>query len=82
MVTALDILEVFFFFFFIFKLYIIVLVLPNIKMNPPQVNMCSPSWTLLSPLNIWNKVIFWKGRLLSVYLKMQPNFYLRIGLYL
>ena len=39
----------FFFFFsnFIFKLYIIVLVLPNIKMNPPQVYMCSPSRTLL-----------------------------------
>ena len=36
-------------FYFIFKLYIIVLVLPNIKMNPPQVYMCSPSWTLLSP---------------------------------
>ena len=37
----------FFFFFsnFIFKLYIIVLVLPNIKMNPPQVYMCSPSRT-------------------------------------
>ena len=35
-----------FFFNFIFKLYIIVLVLPNIKMNPPQVYMCSPSWTL------------------------------------
>ena len=33
-------------FYFIFKLYIIVLVLPNIKMNPPQVYMCSPSWTL------------------------------------
>jgi len=33
----------FFFIFFIFKLYIIVLVLPNIKMNPPQVYMCSPS---------------------------------------
>ena len=32
------------FFNFIFKLYIIVLVLPNIKMNPPQVYMCSPSW--------------------------------------
>ena len=32
----------FFFFNFIFKLYIIVLVLPNIKMNPPQVYMCSP----------------------------------------
>ena len=31
------------FFNFIFKLYIIVLVLPNIKMNPPQVYMCSPS---------------------------------------
>jgi len=33
----------FFFYFFIFKLYIIVLVLPNIKMNPPQAYMCSPS---------------------------------------
>ena len=40
---------VFFLFYFIFKLYKIVLVLPNIKMNPPQVYMCSPSWTLLSP---------------------------------
>ena len=29
----------FFKFYFIFKLYIIVLVLPNIKMNPPQVYM-------------------------------------------
>ena len=29
--------------YFIFKLYIIVLVLPNIKMNPPQVYTCSPS---------------------------------------
>ena len=38
-----------FFFNFIFKLYIIVLVLPNIKMNPPQVYMCSPPWTLLPP---------------------------------
>ena len=33
----------FFFFNFIFKLYIIVSVLPNIKMNPPQVYICSPS---------------------------------------
>ena len=32
-----------FFLNFIFKLYIIVLVLPNIKMNPPQVYMRSPS---------------------------------------
>ena len=39
----------FFKFYFIFKLYIIVLVLPNIKMNPPQVYMYSPSWTLLPP---------------------------------
>ena len=39
----------FFKFYFIFKLYIIVLVLPNIKMNPPQVYMCSPSGTLLPP---------------------------------
>ena len=41
--------DFFFKFYFIFKLYIIVLVLPNIKMNPPQVHMCSPSWTLLPP---------------------------------
>ena len=25
------------------------LVLPNIEMNPPQIYMCSPSWTLLPP---------------------------------
>ena len=35
----------FFKFYFIFKLYNIVLVLPNIEMNPPQVYLCSPSWT-------------------------------------
>ena len=36
--------EIFFFFLnFIFKLYNIVLVLPNIKLNPPQVYLCSPS---------------------------------------
>ena len=34
---------------FIFRLYITVLVLPNIKMNPPQVYMCSPSRTPLPP---------------------------------
>ena len=43
---------IFFKFYFIFKLYIIVLVLPNIEMNPPQVYMCSPSWTLLPPHTI------------------------------
>ena len=42
----------FFKFYFIFKLYNIVLVLPNIEMNPPQVYMCSPSWTLLPPHTI------------------------------
>ena len=36
-------------FYFIFKLYNIVLVLPNIEMNLPQVYMCYPSWTLLPP---------------------------------
>ena len=41
-----------FLFSFIFKLHIIVLVLPNIKMNPPQIYMCSPSWTLLPPHTI------------------------------
>ena len=40
---------VFFLFYFIFKLYNIVLVLPNIEMNLPQVYLCSPSWTLLPP---------------------------------
>ena len=39
----------FFFLNFIFKLYNIVLVLPYIKMNPPQAYMCSPSQTLLHP---------------------------------
>ena len=41
-----------FFFFNIilfFKLYNVVLVLPNIEMNPPQVYRCSPFWTLLPP---------------------------------
>ena len=42
----------FFFIFFIFKLYNIVLVLPYINMNPPQVYTCSPSWTFLPPCTI------------------------------
>jgi len=42
-------LGIFLFFNFIFKLYNIVLVLPNIEMNPPQVYPCSPSWTLHPP---------------------------------
>ena len=43
----------FFKFYFIFKLYNIVLVLLNIKMNPPQVYLCSPSWTLLPPPSLY-----------------------------
>ena len=45
---------IFFKFYFIFKLYKIVLVLPNIKMNTPQVYMCSPSWTLLPPPSLYH----------------------------
>ena len=42
-------------FYFIFKLYITVLDLPNIKMNPPQVYMCSPSMqaSLLYSFAFW-----------------------------
>ena len=39
---------IFFKFYFIFRLYITVLVLPNIKMNPPQVYMCSTQMTIIS----------------------------------
>ena len=42
----------FLFYFIIFKLYNIVLVLPYINMNPPQVYTCSPPWTLLPPRTI------------------------------
>ena len=49
--VCLFVLMFFFKFYFIFKLYNIVLVLPNIEMNPPQVYLCSPSWTLLPPLS-------------------------------
>ena len=38
-----------FIYLFIFKLYNIVLVLPNIEMNLPQVYLCSTSWTLFPP---------------------------------
>ena len=37
---------------FIFLLYNIVLVLPYIGMNPPQVYMSSPSWTPLLPTSL------------------------------
>ena len=35
--------------FYLFYFNFIVLVLPYIKMNPPQIYMCSSSWTLLPP---------------------------------
>ena len=41
--TQFETVSFFLFLNFIFKLYKIVLVLPNIEMNPPQVYMCSPS---------------------------------------
>ena len=46
-----------FLFYFIFKLYSIVLVLPNIEMNPPQVYLRSPSWTLLPPPSMHGTVL-------------------------
>ena len=46
-IFILDLVYSLFFYYFIFKLYIIVLGLPNIKMNPPQVYMCSPSCLFL-----------------------------------
>ena len=60
MFTELDLASFFFFFqlldvfylfftFCFFLIYNIVLVLPYIKMNLPQVYMCSSSWTLISP---------------------------------
>ena len=40
--------------FFFFKLYNIVLVLPYINMNLPQVYTCSPSWTLFPPPSLYH----------------------------
>ena len=39
----------FYYYYYFFLLYNIVLVLPYINMHPPQVYMCSPSWTILPP---------------------------------
>ena len=44
-----EILFFYYYYFFFFLLYNIVLVLPYINMHPPQVYMCSPSWTPLPP---------------------------------
>ena len=35
----------FYYYYYFFLLYNVVLVLPYINMHPPQVYMCSPSWT-------------------------------------
>ena len=45
-------LQILFYLFIYFLLYNIVLVLPYINMNPPQVYTCSPSRTLLPPRTI------------------------------
>ena len=52
----LNVFILFFKFNFIFKLYIIVLVLPNIKMNPSQVYMCIDSYRNLreQPYNFYS----------------------------
>ena len=48
----------FFLIFFIFKLYIIVLVLPNIKMNPPQVfSLIEVYLTYMGMFNVYNLLI-------------------------
>ena len=43
-----------FFFLYFFKLYNIVLVLPYINMNLPQIYTCSQSWTLLYPPSLYH----------------------------
>ena len=60
------ILFIFILFYFIFKLYITVLVLPNIKMNPPQVYMCHTSifffhW-LRRNFGVWCVFVFYSCR--------------------
>ena len=52
MVTHFSIL---FLFYFIFKLYIIVLVLPNIKMNPPQVYILA--WSIPMDRGAWEAAV-------------------------
>ena len=55
--------SIFFKFYFIFKLYIIVLVLPNIKMNPPQVYTRLEKWqlSLTSDFSGDMAVLLWKN---------------------
>ena len=70
-------------FYFIFKLYIIVLVLPNIKMNPPQVYMCQllsfkPIFSLFS--FTFNKRFF-SSSLLSA-IRVVSSAYLRLLIFL
>ena len=69
-----------FLFYFIFKLYIIVLVLPNIKMNPPQVYMCSSSFYVdlqligRSPLTLGRAIFFIQSTCLNVnFIQRHPH---------
>ena len=68
------------FIYFIFRLYITVLVLPNIKMNPPQVYMCSPSWTLLPPPSPFHPVQLLLCWLLVTLGKLPFDFYYSEGI--
>ena len=46
--------SLFYFIIFLIKFNFIVLALPHINMNPPQVYTCSPPWPLLSPLSLYH----------------------------
>jgi len=61
-------LDIFLKFYFIFKLYIIVLVLPNIKMNPPQVYMCSIFWEPYCLKNLCNFNLFLQSLMTKAFL--------------
>ena len=59
--------HIFFKFYSIFKLYKIVLVLPNIKMNPPQVYMCSPSLKCIPPYGLNGTTSHWHMIITRIY---------------
>ena len=69
---------IYFNFILFFKLYIIVLVLPNIKMNPPQVYMCFlfPKW---DPILIFIMLVI--GLYVTVSCSVMPDSLQPHGLY-
>ena len=62
-----------FLFYFILKLYIIVLVLPNIKMNPSQVYMCHMSSGGIHVGHSWGPWIPQMFSLLDLYLRISKE---------